>query len=47
MGLLIFCKWKKVKVGAIADVGGLGLLIGQAIGRWGNFINREAYGVKT
>lgn len=47
VGLFIFSKWKKVKVGAIADVGGLGLLIGQAIGRWGNFINREAYGVKT
>ena len=47
IGLIIFSKWRKIKVGAIADVGGLGLLIGQAIGRWGNFINREAYGVKT
>ncbi len=47
IGLFIFSKWRKVKIGAIADVGGLGLLIGQAIGRWGNFVNREAYGVKT
>jgi len=47
IGLFIFSKWRKVKIGAMADLGGLGLLIGQAVGRWGNFINREAYGVKT
>lgn len=47
IGLFVFSKWKKIRLGAIADVGGLGLLIGQAIGRWGNFVNREAYGVKT
>lgn len=47
IGVFIFSKWKKVKVGAIIDIGGLGLLIGQAIGRWGNFVNREAYGEKT
>ena len=29
------------------DVGGLGLLIGQCIGRWGNFVNQEAYGAPT
>ena len=29
------------------DIGGLGLLIGQMIGRWGNFINREAHGAET
>ena len=29
------------------DVGGLGLLIGQTVGRWGNFINREAHGAVT
>lgn len=27
-----------------ADIAGLGLLIGQSIGRWGNFFNREAFG---
>ena len=31
----------------LLDVGGMGLLIGQAIGRWGNFINREAHGSVT
>lgn len=47
IGVFIFSKWKKVKMGPVADIGGLGLLIGQSIGRWGNFVNREAYGVKT
>lgn len=44
LAVTIFCKVKKIKVGAMLDIGGLGLLIGQCIGRWGNFINREAYG---
>ena len=29
------------------DLGGLGLLIGQGIGRWGNFFNQEAFGTNT
>ena len=45
--VLLFCKVKKVPFGPLADVGGLGLLIGQMIGRWGNFINREAFGAPT
>ena len=32
---------------AMLDVGAFGLLIGQAVGRWGNFINREAFGSET
>lgn len=47
IGALIFSKVKKVKLGAVADIAGLGLLIGQAVGRWGNFVNREAFGYKT
>jgi phosphatidylglycerol:prolipoprotein diacylglycerol transferase len=47
IGALIFSKVKKIKIGPIADIGALGLLIGQAIGRWGNFVNREAFGMKT
>lgn len=43
----IFCKIKKLPLGPMLDVGGLGLLIGQTIGRWGNFINREAHGAVT
>lgn len=45
--VLIFCKIKKLPVGPFLDVGGLGLLIGQLVGRWGNFINREAHGAVT
>lgn len=41
---LIMCKLRKVKFTALADLSALGFLIGQTIGRWGNFINQEAYG---
>lgn len=44
VSVLIFCKIKKMPFGPYGDVGALGLLIGQMIGRWGNFINREAHG---
>ena len=47
IGLTLYTKVKKVSTGAMLDVGGLGLLIGQSIGRWGNFINREAHGGVT
>jgi len=47
IALIVVCKCKKLPVGPMLDVGGLGLLIGQTIGRWGNFINREAYGSLT
>lgn len=45
--VFVFCKVRKVKFGAYLDVGAFGLLIGQAIGRWGNFVNIEAYGAET
>ena len=45
--VLIFCKVKKLPAGPMMDIGGLGLLIGQLVGRWGNFINREAHGAET
>ena len=38
---------KKIKLPALLDLVALGFLIGQAIGRWGNFFNREAYGAET
>ena len=41
----IFCRVKKLSPAAMLDLGGFGFLIGQAIGRWGNFFNREAFGV--
>ena len=38
------CKLRKVHFTTMLDVAALGFLIGQSIGRWGNFINQEAYG---
>lgn len=38
---------KKISVGAVFDLASLGFLIGQAIGRWGNFVNGEAFGSTT
>ncbi len=43
----LFAKIKKVKVGAVLDITSLGFLIGQMLGRWGNFFNREAFGAET
>lgn len=47
IGILALCKVKKVDVRAVLDVVALGFLIGQAMGRWGNFFNREAFGAET
>ena len=47
LGILIYCKWKKVTIGATMDLTALGFLIGQSLGRWGNFFNREAFGAET
>ena len=38
---------RNLSFGAFADLGAMGLLIGQAVGRWGNFMNREAFGSET
>ena len=45
--LLAFCRWRKLEFLPFADLGVQGLLIGQLIGRWGNFMNVEAYGGVT
>ena len=44
IGLLIFSAVRKVKMTPCLDIAGLGLLIGQSVGRWGNFMNRECFG---
>ncbi|NLZ45686.1 MAG: prolipoprotein diacylglyceryl transferase, partial [Clostridiales bacterium] len=43
----IIAKIRKVKLSALLDVTGPAFLIGQAIGRWGNFFNTEAFGTNT
>ena len=45
--IAVFCKIKKINLPALLDLVFLGFLIGQSIGRWGNFFNREAFGVET
>lgn len=47
IGIAVFCKIKKVNMAAVLDITMLGFLIGQSIGRWGNFFNREAFGYET
>ena len=44
---VILCRSRHIKLGAMMDLVVMGLLIGQAIGRWGNFLNREAFGAET
>ncbi len=44
LSVAVFCKIKRIKLPALLDIVALGFLIGQGIGRWGNFMNREAFG---
>jgi len=45
--LLVFCRVRKLSFLAYADLGVHGLFIGQLVGRWGNFMNVEAFGSAT
>ncbi len=42
--IVYFCRKNKLSVLKILDIVVVGLIIGQAVGRWGNFFNQEAYG---
>ncbi|MCP4417049.1 MAG: hypothetical protein GY805_10530, partial [Chloroflexi bacterium] len=42
-----YVAWRRLQFWHYADVAGLALLLAQAIGRWGNFINQELYGQPT
>lgn len=44
---VVMAKIRKVNLPAILDLTGMGFLIGQCLGRWGNFFNQEAFGAKT
>ena len=44
---VLYTRKKKLKLWAMTDLCAMGLLIGQSIGRWGNFVNREAFGAET
>lgn len=45
--VFVFSRVKKISFGLLVDTAGLGLILGQIIGRWGNFFNREAFGEYT
>lgn len=47
LGGCIVAKILKLNIPAILDIAALGFLIGQGIGRWGNFVNQEAFGTET
>ena len=47
LGIIVFCKVKKIRITTVLDLVSLGFLIGQSLGRWGNFFNREAFGAET
>lgn len=43
----LMAKHHKMSVPAVLDLASMGFLIGQGIGRWGNFVNQEAFGTET
>lgn len=47
LAALIGAKWKKLNLFSMLDVACIGFLIGQGLGRWGNFMNQEAFGSYT
>ena len=47
VGMAVLCRVKKIKLLPVLDVILMAFLIGQSIGRWGNFMNREAFGAPT
>lgn len=44
---LVFSRTRKIRFPVIADIAGPAVMVGQIIGRWGNFVNVEAYGSAT
>lgn len=47
LSAILVCRWRKVDTLRMFDIASIGFLIGQSIGRWGNFFNQEAFGGNT
>ena len=47
LSLIIISKIKGKNIFAVLDLMSLGVVIGQCVGRWGNFVNQEAFGSET
>lgn len=46
LAAVFYCFWKKKSIWELLDIGAPCIAFGQAVGRWGNFINQEAYGAQ-
>ena len=46
-GTYLFARRRKISFGALIDAAAPGLALAQAIGRWGNYVNQELYGLPT
>ena len=44
---VVMCLILKMNIKDVADITAIGFLVGQGVGRWGNFFNQEAYGSAT
>lgn len=47
LGIFIYSRIKKINFGSMLDLVAPAVLLAQAVGRWGNFFNREVYGIET
>ena len=47
LSVIFFCRWRKESFWEVMDVLVPSVALGQAIGRWGNFFNNEAFGIPT
>ena len=47
LSVIFFCRWRKESFWDISDILVPSFALGQAIGRWGNFFNNEAFGIPT
>ena len=47
VGIVVYCLIKRIPIATCLDITFITFPIGQAIGRWGNFFNREAFGAQT
>lgn len=44
---VLYARIKRINTGDLLDAGLMGVIVGQIVGRWGNFVNAEAYGGVT
>ena len=47
LGVFVYTKWKKISILRWLDIGAPAFLLGQAVGRWGNFFNQELFGLPS